>query len=88
MPIKKPSIMLPKLNWAKVHFGYSADIILPLEEGIKIMEQLGLAESIDTSDYEHHKIVPFKEDITMSLINDKEYNNMKANVVLHKKDDE
>jgi len=71
------------VNWAKLHFSYSCDLILPLENAVTVMEQFKCAMSIDTSKYDNHFITPYKEEITLSLLSQKDYIDLSTNKLLN-----
>ena len=76
------------VNWAKLHFSYSCDIILPLENAVTVMEQLKSAMSINTSSYDNHFITPYKEEISLSLLSHKEYIDLSTNKLLNPTEEE
>ena len=75
------------VNWAKLHFSYSCDLVLPLENAVTVMEQLKSAMSIDTSKYDNHFITPYKEEISLSLLSHKDYIDLSTNKLLNPEED-
>lgn len=75
MPAKP--ISTTPLNKATIEFGYGSKIVLPLENATSIMGLLKDAESIDSSDYSNPKLVPYKNDISLQIISEYAYKEMK-----------
>ena len=69
-------------SMARLSFGYNAEVVLPMENAVTILDNLSVAESIDSSDYHNHKIVPYKEEITLKLISEFEYKELKTKTLL------
>ena len=65
-------------NMAILKFGYSSQVVMPIENAIKLLKQFSKAESIDDADYSNLKVIEFKEDIQVRVISNKEYMKMKT----------
>jgi len=84
MPVKKPVDTGMNPNKLIIKLGYSHTLILPFDKGTQLLDALEYAEMKDDSDYENPTIIPYKGDINVSVLSDKDYKNMKADALLKK----
>jgi len=84
MPIKKPVDTGMNPNKLSIKLGYSLTLILPFDKGTQLLDSLEYAEIRDESNYEAHTVIPYKGDINVSVLSDKDYKNMKADALLIK----
>ena len=71
-------------NKLSIKLGYSLTLILPFDKGTQLLDSLEYAEMIDDSDYQNPIIAPYKGDISVNVISDRDYKNMKADALLKK----
>lgn len=80
--INDEEIKIPKV-YARVKFGWDNEYILPYEQGIALMHIFSKAEKIDSSNYQHHKIVPLSDGLSLSLVSEDIYQKMKMEALLN-----
>lgn len=79
---REVNLPIQKGNWVKIKFGWSEIIVLPYKSGIDLFNTLQHAETLDRQDTDTIKIVPYKGDIEMTVLNEDKYKDYKANALL------
>ena len=74
--------MTEEPTMALVTLSYSNILIMPLDNAIKLMATLNNVESVDTTDYKNHKVIPYKGEISLSILSNFAYKEMKVNTLL------
>jgi len=84
--MKEEPIKSLELNKMQINFGYSTKLVFPYEQGLRVLEAIEYAESLDDANYEAHKIVPFDTDLSIKILSNQEYKNLKSNALLIKRE--
>lgn len=69
-------------NKIVVKFSYNCSVVLPIKEGIEIIELLSKAETYDDSDYGKPIIKDYDLDVSLTVLSDKQYKKLKSDAFL------